>query len=171
MTQEPGNAAAMAGLLRGQTHRRNKHIFLPQNGEEYWDAVKGEQRWKCARCPPHKTPNYSLKSTCNVLDHLEHDHHLDRKTGELIPAANRPTNRPPGQSMLQFTVRSQRYEVKFHHRVYKAKLLDWIINDNIGFRMVGSKRFISVLQYLLLTKPSIPDFIHCHPRHHSTIQR
>lgn len=167
------NATAMTGLLKGQSNRRTGHIYLPENGEEYWDPGKGEKRWRCLRCPTHRRndASFSLKSTRNVLDHLEKIHYINRKTGDLIPAEQRTKNRPAGQPMLQFKSQTRTYDVKFHHRVYKAKLLDWIIHDNASFRVVGSKRFVSLLQYLLLTKPSLEEFLRSHPRDHTTIQR
>lgn len=161
------NSTEITALLQGQTHRRHGFIFSPSNGEEYWDDQKGESRWRCRHCPTNKSPTFSLKSTRNALDHLEQKHFINRKTGEALPLSRRD----PGQQTLQFTSKSKKQEVRFHHRIYKAKLVDWIANDNIGFRVVGSRRFLSLLQYLVHTKPTIQDLIRAHPRSQTTIRR
>ncbi|RPA71042.1 hypothetical protein BJ508DRAFT_336459 [Ascobolus immersus RN42] len=98
----------METLLQGSGSKKQtlkSIIYWPENGEEYWDEKDKENRWRCKRCKGPKPKMYSQTSSRSALDHLEEEHHINRKIGtEIAPAMRKSSSAPlpPGQQLLQF---------------------------------------------------------------------
>lgn len=153
-TSTPSTAAA--AILQGETTKRSSHIFQIENGEEVLDGTgEGTGKWKCNRCTSEFKP-ISLSTTKNALNHLETKHGINRN-GAPIPGWTERRGRGTQQTLqqLRFSTTKGRQVVHFHWKVMKAKLVRWIVRNNIPFTVVEQKDFRTLLLYIAHTKPSV----------------
>jgi len=136
---------------------RTGYCWFPCNGIELEDS-KGISRWRCARCTGNLAPSYTGGSNRNINSHPDVTYGInkDNPIGVVTVAA--------ADGTLHTAFANAIHKLQFNRDLFNGLLIQWIVTNNISFRVVEQRTLRLYLSHLMgcVCKIAWYNICHCH---------